>query len=599
MLSQRQPTGQGVFDKRYCLTASVRPEVDSPDRLFLLAEDEATLLQGSLFVRLVPLIDGRPVSALVAAMAPWHPAHEVLFGLMMLDDEGLLVDATVSRPARTVELAAMAEHIAQRIRGEVAVVLVADLTMATTIRPASGRTATARPWVPIVLTGVRPMLGPLFRPDQAVDEPCARCLYFWLMVNRPVERYLAARRRAPVERPPRLASPLAAGKAAAYFGDVLVRAIGDRKHQLHRSILSHRLVSGGTWHPVLRRPQCTACGDPSLITERATRPITLRSRPKVFTADGGHRICSPEETLERYLHLVDPVTGAASDLRPVAGRDHPMRPVYSAAWKACPIDREPTADGFRRLALGKGRTIAQARAGAVCEALERYSASWHGDEPVVHGAWADVDGAIHPDALQLFSVRQYARRAEYNRGLSDPRMHVPPPFDESASIDWTPAWSLTHQRRRHLPTAYCHSSRPRLLAEDGIRFDPNGHAAGNCLEEAILQGLLERIERDAVGIWWYARTRRAAFDLAALGVPWFCALREHYAEQGFRLWALDLTTDLGIPVCAALVRRGVGAAAQHCIGFGAHVDVGLAVQRALTELNQLFDPIRLPAPWEV
>jgi len=72
----------------------------------------------------------------------------------------------------------------------------------------------------------------------------------------------------------------------------------------------------------------------------------------------------------------------------------------------------------------------------------------------------------------------------------------------------------------------------------------------------------------------------------------------HYDELGWEAYALDVTTDLEIPVVVALARhRGDG---RMCIGFGCHLDGGLAVQRALTELGQLFDPaVGAPAPFDV
>jgi ribosomal protein S12 methylthiotransferase accessory factor len=49
-----------------------------------------------------------------------------------------------------------------------------------------------------------------------------------------------------------------------------------------------------------------------------------------------------------------------------------------------------------------------------------------------------------------------------------------------------------------------------------------------------------------------------------------------------------LTHDLGIPTFVALGRfPGNG---RYCIGLGAHLDARIALQRALTEFNQLFDP---------
>jgi ribosomal protein S12 methylthiotransferase accessory factor len=128
-------------------------------------------------------------------------------------------------------------------------------------------------------------------------------------------------------------------------------------------------------------------------------------------------------------------------------------------------------------------------------------------------------------------------------------------------------------------------------------FNPNGHAAGNCLEEAILQGFLELVERDAVGIWWYNRLRRRGVALDAFDEPYAPALRDHYRALGWDLWVLDLTTDLEIPVFVALAeRRGGG---RWSIGFGCHLDARIALSRALTELNQLFDPDEAaPPPWD-
>jgi ribosomal protein S12 methylthiotransferase accessory factor len=59
---------------------------------------------------------------------------------------------------------------------------------------------------------------------------------------------------------------------------------------------------------------------------------------------------------------------------------------------------------------------------------------------------------------------------------------------------------------------------------------------------------------------------------------------------------LDLTHDLGIPTFVALGRfPGTG---RYCVGFGAHLDARIALQRALTEFNQIFDPKqKLQAPW--
>ena len=59
-----------------------------------------------------------------------------------------------------------------------------------------------------------------------------------------------------------------------------------------------------------------------------------------------------------------------------------------------------------------------------------------------------------------------------------------------------------------------------------VSADSNGNAAGSSIEDAVLQGALELIERDAVALWWYNRSRLPAVDLDSFNDPWIEELRE-------------------------------------------------------------------------
>src|SRR5262249_36163791 len=134
-------------------------------------------------------------------------------------------------------------------------------------------------------------------------------------------------------------------------------------------------------HAVRRRPQCPACGDPDLPRKQMERPVVLEPRHKRFTEDGGDRCADPEETYARYQHLISPITGVVTSVGPIEGRDHPLRPVHGSSSFVCPtLDRIPAFDDFSRMSMGKGRTAAQSRAGALCEAIERHSTIFRGDE---------------------------------------------------------------------------------------------------------------------------------------------------------------------------------------------------------------------------
>jgi len=90
-------------------------------------------------------------------------------------------------------------------------------------------------------------------------------------------------------------------------------------------------------------------------------------------------------------------------------------------------------------------------------------------------------------------------------------------------------------------------------------------------------------------MWWYNRVRRPAVDLAALPDSHSLGIPAHHRAHGRDVWALDLTSDLGVPVFAALSRRATGAGSQRIVlGFGAHLDSATALGRALAEMDQVL-----------
>ena len=118
--------------------------------------------------------------------------------------------------------------------------------------------------------------------------------------------------------------------------------------------------------------------------------------------------------------------------------------------------------------------------------------------------------------------------------------------------------------------------------------DSNGCAAGNTREEAIVQGFLELVERDAYAIWWYNRTRQAEVDLSQFDDSYVRDLKTQLADTGRKLWVLDITSDLGIPTYVAIVHWMQNGQENIEFGSGAHFDPRIALLRSLTELNQFL-----------
>lgn len=342
-------------------------------------------------------------------------------------------------------------------------------------------------------------------------------------------------------------------------------------------------------HHIRLRPQCPSCGKSNMYSENVIKPVELKNEKRIYSLNGGYRSLSPEETLKNLEHLINPLTGIVCNINPVQSKNHSLRPVYSASYFIHPhVFNAGPDEQFVTKSFGKGHTALQAKASALCEAIERYNTLIQGDEPIVRGTYKSFkNDAVDPGTLLNFSDLQYSQRKKTLLN-TNAKYLVPLPFDYAEEIDWTYAWSLTYNKKRVLPASFCYSYYPAPENENMCPFTSNGNAAGNTLEEAILQGYLELIERDCVAVWWYNRTCHPKIDINSFNDPYFSAVYNHYRELGWEHWVLDITHDIGIPVAVSVAfNKKIDG---YIIGMGCHLDLHIAVQRAITEMHQVFDP---------
>ncbi|RWP26766.1 YcaO-like family protein [Mesorhizobium sp.] len=237
-----------------------------------------------------------------------------------------------------------------------------------------------------------------------------------------------------------------------------------------------------------------------------------------------------------------------------------------------------------RIPAGRGLTRKQALASCLGEAAELVSACIWGDEPLLRASYQEVRrSALHPTSLLLASEAQYRDRLRWNlaHGAFD---WLPSRFDDAELNDWVQAASPDGADGALIPAAYTYIG--YFEAGDDTAFavaDSNGCAAGPTRDDAIVTGFLELVERDATALWWYGRHARLALDVSTIeGAD---ALVACLADRARRCHILDLTTDLGIPVCAAISADPSGEAVA--IGAAAHFDGIRAAIAALTEMLQI------------
>jgi oxazoline/thiazoline synthase len=613
--------------------ACIEPIIDSDDGLFVLFEGRRAWMPGAIFTALAPLLDGaHEVESIFEALTDSYPAEHVLAALDHLRVSGYLAEDDAAGPRASLAFWEHAgappsvAHARLRVRsvsavavGEVDIAFLTealvlnglevlphgDCTIVVTddyLRPAltswnARALASGHAWLLVKPRGIETWLGPAFVPGQTA---CWECLAQRLRGHRRVEAYLARRHAhgAPIGAPV-ACLPSTERAALADAATEITRWIGSggQSPLLNAVVSTHTLTMRRMTHVLARRPQCAACGLPGQSHDSAG-PMRLRPRRKVHTPDGGHHGRDLPDVLADLERHLSPITGIVSTLERGTRTGSPspgkrwLTPTLAADHNFSDMHDERffLREGLRRRSGGKGRTADQARASALAEALERYCGVFDGTERRIRAAFGDLGpAAIHPNACMLYSDRQYADRESHNR-RGHKATWVPEPFCEDVAIEWTPVWSLTAERTRYLPTSYCYFG---YRGPDPVfaRADSNGCAAGAVLEEAVLHGLLELIERDAVAIWWYNRLGRPALDLDRADDPYVADLRQHYAELRREIWALDITSDFGIPTIAALSRRVDQDEEDLIYGFGAHLDPAVALTRALTELNQSLEAV--------
>jgi len=428
------------------------------------------------------------------------------------------------------------------------------------------------PWAPVDINVQQITVGPLFAGRR--DDPCCNCLMTKTRAHDDLGSLLASVPGARLVQGSSLPHERIA-EQCTFVQHALARLQG-----LPPGTILLRTAEGG--ESIARaspRAGCLDCLAPTLFHDEPGSAV-LR--------DGGYRPLDAADLLARLVRIVDPITGivrsvAPPDL-PSRGLNHVM--IARHAFPLATPDMAGVIRNRRGRSAGKGQTADEARAGAIAEALERFAGVARPDDIVHVACAADLDGSIiAPNDWTLYSQAQLEAAPEW-RALGHPAAWVPDASAPDAPMAWTLVSDLATGASGWAPSALCwHQFRvPAGCASPG-QGDSNGCAAGQGRTDALVQALLELIERDSVGIWWWSRARRPSIDPESLDNPWLTRTFGMLRGQEFRPVLYDLTHDLGVPVVAA-VAWPTGGVGPLLLGFGAHPVGGVAAARAVTEIVQ-------------
>jgi ribosomal protein S12 methylthiotransferase accessory factor len=266
----------------------------------------------------------------------------------------------------------------------------------------------------------------------------------------------------------------------------------------------------------------------------------------------------PQETLERIEPLMK--KAGITRLADITDLDRIGIPVFSAI-------RPSAESGAISVYNGKGRTKEEAKVSALMEGIERYSAEVRGFNIVRQGVemFMGSHNAINPLELILTPASAFHL-------LKQPVGWVKGYDLNSTEEIWVPASAVFHPYVSRLDLAL-------------FRTSTNGLASGNNLEEAVLHGLCEVIERDA---WSLAEGRRKVQgDVVIPETGPVRELADMFISKGIEVHLKDLTSDIGVPTIAAAADDVVMQdPTLLTLGIGTHLNSEVAALKALLEVAQ-------------
>ena len=417
-----------------------------------------------------------------------------------------------------------------------------------------------RTWMPVFPFGDVVVVGPLIRPGYTA---CFRCFEMrWLGISPSValeRRYLSllSSGHADIE--------VEGGDDAARLADSVVPLLA-RQARRPEAATTVWLLSRdeGTTHEARLEvhPRCDVCGGSAEFLRGASRRLDTASWHEAGRDLG--------EVSGRIAELVDPYLGVAAPVRSSPGHNIGPASGYPAIVLCRYSMPQPDliASSQANFTHGSGESEEVARAVAVVEAIERYCGLFP-PQPDIISSFADLDGAaLLPTELPLFSPAQYARPDFPYR-----------PFEPDLVLGWTWGWNVSRGERTLVPSAAVWYGAEDLLVGE----TSNGMAAHSGRGQALQNGILELIERDAFMIHWLHRMSPPRFDRERLRGD-VAAMVDRVEEQGYTVVLADITTDLNVPVVLALGVHELGKRPALLVGAGASLEVATALHHAVREL---------------
>ncbi len=294
--------------------------------------------------------------------------------------------------------------------------------------------------------------------------------------------------------------------------------------------------------------------------------IEIHSCPKGYIADLD-KTCTPEETVATAREAL---TRSGKRILAQTRRIDTGRlgiPVFMSLCGEDALGIMPT-----RKQMGKGASAPQAEASALMELVERFSyfSYWDNPENFQPMTWSQAREAFGDRLLPIPYMIQ-----SVTDGVSE---------DDAARILDLLPW-------RFAPVTDLGAGQEFMAPLDWFKKlnEFNGSSAGNTLEESMLQGGCELVERHVCAVVDRTRQETPSIDPASFTDPVLIELYEKFSANGLKVILKDFSLGLPVPTVAALVMDPATFPHKSEIVFtaGTASSPEKAAIRALTEIAQL------------
>ena len=294
-----------------------------------------------------------------------------------------------------------------------------------------------------------------------------------------------------------------------------------------------------------------------------SKRIVLKDAFKGYTLDQD-KIITPEETVERFKERLRKVDTDILEKTVRIDNGRLDIPVY---FSVCGRDAEQMIGTKKQ--MGKGGTPAQAEASAVMELAERFSFFSFSKTP--GNFFVEKQANLKEEAIPFEAIAKSVHDSsdELERSLRI--------FSE-LPLKWTRGYNLTKEKEVLIPFDWFYAIN-----------EFNGPSAGNCVEEAISQGICELVERHVCSIVSRGKMKTPAINPDSVTDSLVLEMLGKYRKAGVKLFISDLSLNTGIPSVGVMAYDPSTFPGKSEIVWtaGTTPDPQKALSRALTEVAQL------------